>query len=249
MPMRPLVALLACSLIAPAWADKSTSQQLLELQSQVLAQKSRLDALEASSVPRDQLLNLLKDVDAIKEDIARLRGDRDEQGHRLDLLEKRQKDLYLDLDQRLTEQARAIAKLAEPPAPPPAPAVDPAQESSSYEAALDLFKARDFAGAIGGFSDFLKAYPASTLAANAQYWIGYSHFALKDYKNALAQQQKLLVLYPDSPKAPDAMLNIASCQIELKQRAAAKKTLAEIVAKYPGSNAAAIAARRANTLK
>jgi tol-pal system protein YbgF len=250
MLKRPLCVLVACCLAAPVWAsDKDLVRQLTELQSQVLAQSTRLNVLEAASVPREQILGLLKEVDALKEDIAQLRGDRDEQAHQLDLLEKRQKDLYLDLDQRMTEQGKALSKLSEPPAPPPAPAVDAGQETSSYEAALDQFKARDFTGAIDGFKGFLKTYPSSTLAANAQYWIGYSHFALKDYKNALAQQQKLLALYPDSPKAADAMLNIASSQIELKQNAAAKKTLSELVAKYPDSTAAKIAAKRVTTLK
>ena len=99
-------------------------------------------------------------------------------------------------------------------------------------------------GAVAGFKGFAKAYPSSSLASNAQYWIGYSYYAMGDYKTAMAQQQKLMVAFPQSVKVPDALLNIARCQEELKQTSSARKTLEEIIAKHGGTNAAAIAAKR-----
>ena len=53
-----------------------------------------------------------------------------------------------------------------------------------------------------------------------------------------------LPTYPDSQKIPDAMLNIASCQIELGDAAGARRTLEDIVAKYPTSEAAGKARQR-----
>jgi tol-pal system protein YbgF len=126
---------------------------------------------------------------------------------------------------------------------------DPLVESKLYEAALNQFRAANYLGAIAGFKGFAKAYPASSLASNAQYWIGYAYYAMGDYRTALAQQQKLLVAYPQSTKVPDALLNIARCQEELKQTSSARKTLEEIIAKHGGTNAAAIAAKRLATLK
>lgn len=126
---------------------------------------------------------------------------------------------------------------------------DPLVESKLYEAALNQFRAANYLGAVAGFKAFAKAYPASSLASNAQYWIGYAYYAMGDYKTALAQQQKLLVAYPQSTKVPDALLNIARCQEELKQTSSARKTLEGIIAKHAGTNAAAIAAKRLATLK
>jgi tol-pal system protein YbgF len=122
-------------------------------------------------------------------------------------------------------------------------------ESKSYEAALNQFKAANYAGSIAGFKNFLKTYPGSSLASNAQYWIGYSYYALKDYKSALSQQQKLIGSYPQSAKVPDALLNMASSQLETDDTGAARKTLEEIVNKHPGTNAAKIAAKRLAALK
>lgn len=147
------------------------------------------------------------------------------------------------------EKTVAEAPSAPVPAAPqrvaePAPQLDPLVESRTYETALNHFRAAEYAAAISGFKGFLKAYPDSALAPNAQYWIGYSHYALKEYKSALAHQQKLVVAYPGSAKVPDALLNVAANQIALDQLEAGMKTLEELVARHPGTNAAKLASRR-----
>ncbi len=254
------------ALAQPAWALFGTtelSNRMQALQQRVDALDARLGKLEAAMQQNQQLLDLLKEVETLKAEIARIRGQDEVRGHQLDTLGKRQNDLYADLDQRIAELARAArpapADEAAPSAVPAAqaaaaptgsaPQPDPSPELRSYDAALALFREANYAGAIAGFGSFLKAHPGSELAANAQYWIGYSYYALKDYKTALAHQQKLIAAYPASPKVPDALFNIAANQISLDNLGGARKTLEEIVAKYPGSQAATLAARRLAALK
>lgn len=250
MKLRVFLLLLA-GLHAPAWAaDKETTRQLTDMQAEARAQDSRISRLEAALQKNEQVFNLLKEVDTLKAEIAKLRGDAEVQTHLIETLEKRQKDLYVDLDNRVTELNKAATAPAAKISATAGPAtVDPTMESNDYEAALNAFKSRDYNQAIAGFKTFLKNYPDSALAPNAQYWIGYSYYALKDYKSALAQQQKLIAVYPASAKVPDALLNIASAQIEMRDKKGAKKTLEEIAAKYPGSTAAALATKRLATLK
>lgn len=264
-----ILASVVFALAQPAWADTA------ELARQVQALDARLGKLEGAMLQNQQLLGLLTEVETLKAEIARLRGQAEVQVHQLDTLGKRQNDLYVDLDQRLTDLAKAakpapVADAVQPAAPAvppgaagapvaaaPAPAVaaaatphpDPQLELRSYEAALGHFREANYAGAIAGFKGFLKVYPDSALASNAQYWIGYSYYALKDYKSALAHQQKLVAAYPASAKVPDAQLNIAASQIALDNIDGARKTLEELVAKYPGTNAANIAARRLAAFK
>jgi tol-pal system protein YbgF len=254
------------ALAQPAWALFGTTElnkQMQAMQQRVDALDVRLGKLETAMQQNQQLLGLLGEVEMLKAEIAKLRGQAEVQMHQMDTLGKRQNDLYADLDQRIAE----LAKAGQPaPAADPAPAVDgappvasvaagdpqqadPLVESRSYEAALKQFREANYAGAIAGFSSFLKAYPASALASNAQYWIGYSYYALKDYKTALAHQQKLVAAYPDSAKVPDALLNIATNQLALEDLGGARKTLEDLVAKHPGTHAATLAARRLATLK
>ena len=260
-----LASVLAFALAQPAWALFGVT----ELGNEVKAMQQRLDALdarlgklEAALQQNEQLLGLLKEVETLKAEIAKLRGQSEVQGHQLDTLGKRQNDLYADLDQRVADLAKAAKATPAEAAPAAAPAAaptaavagtspppDPQLESRSYESALTQFREANYPAAIVGFNGFIKAYPDSALASNAQYWIGYSYYALKDYKTALAHQQKLLVVYPASNKVPDALLNIATSQLALDDTAGARKTLEELVAKHPGTQAATLAARRLSTLK
>lgn len=253
---RVLLLALGLALAQPAWALFGVGEvnaKVEALQKRVDAIDARLVKIEAAVQDKQQILDLLKEVDALKAELARVRGQAEVQAHQLDTLGKRQNDLYADLDQRMGELAKsAQAAAAAPAQTTPADAAvpgDPALESRSYEAALKLFRDANYPAAIAGFGDFLKAYPSSTLAANAQYWIGYSYFVQKDYKASLAHQQKLLATYPSSNKVPDALFNIAASQLALNETAAGRKTLEEIVAKHPGTQAATLAARRLAELK
>ena len=252
--------MLALALAQPAWAADTAelSRQVQALQQLAGSLDARLDKLESAVQQNQNLLGLLQEVETLKAEVAKMRGLTEVQAHQLDTLDKRQNDLYADLDQRLNELAKAakaapVAIAVTPPesstqlslTPPP----DTQAETAAYEAALKLFRESNYTGAIAGFKAFLKTYPDSALAPNAQYWVGYSYYALKDYKTAQAHQQKLVVAYPASPKVPDALLNIATNQIALNKLADARKTLEELVAKYPGTPAAAQASKRLAALK
>ncbi len=278
MALRQLLSfacVLALMLVRPAWAANTDelARQLQAMQQIVGSLDARLAKLESVAQQNQPLLGMLQEVEALKSELAKLRGQAEVQVHQIDTLGKRQNDLYVDLDQRVTDLAKSLkpasasgagapeaapplpapaAVAASPPGPvaaPSAPQLDPTMESRSYEASLDLFRGANYAGAIAGFKGFLKAYPDSTLASNAQYWIGYSYFALKDYKSALTHQQKLVAVYPTSAKVPDALLNIASSMIELDDLTGARKVLEALVAKHPGTHAANLASRRLSALK
>jgi tol-pal system protein YbgF len=232
--------------------------------------KARVDALEQSLSQRLErieskdaaLVDMFRDVEQIKAEIARLRGQYEVISYELEQAQKRQRDLYLDLDSRLRKVeggpgAAAAADTASPgtagpgaaSSTPGTPAAvgrpgDPAQEQRSYDAALDQFKSGGYAAAIASFQAFVKNYPKSPLAASALYWVGNAQFAQRDFRGAIATQRQLLATYPDSQKVPDALLNVASSQVELGDNAAAKRTLEEIVAKYPTSEAAGKARQR-----
>ena len=196
------------------------------------AAEERLARLETQA--QDRAIDIARQIDELKQDLARLRGQIEVQGHQIETLDRRQKDLYVDLDARL-RKLEASAKAQEKPAVAPA---DPVAEGKAYEAALNEFKLNHYQASIAAFQGFLAAYPNSQQLSSAQYWIGNAYYALRDYKMAIAAQQKLLATWPDSAKAPDAMLNIASCQAELGQTRMARETLQALMKKYPGTPAA-----------
>lgn len=253
---------------AGLFSDDEAHRKIDELQKQTTQQTQGMEARMAkmeSQLTGQGMVELLNQLEALKADLNKLRGQMEVQTHELETTQKRQKDLYADLDARLRNLERpgsanaAVAAPAAKQATSPAtgekavvaqPTADQAEESRAYDAALNQFKVGNYQGAIAGFQNFLKSYPTSGSAPSAQYWIGNSYFAQRDFKAALEAQRKLLATYPNSQKVPDAMLNMASSQTELKDTAGARKTLEELVAKYPVSGAAELAQKRlANSKK
>jgi tol-pal system protein YbgF len=235
---------------AGLFSDDEAHKKIEALQKQVQAMEERVAQMENAA--KAQGVGLLTQMEALKSDLAALRGQVEVHTHDIETTQKRQRDLYVDLDSRLRKlervggaaegQAEPTKSEASQPAAAAAEAVG--DETKAYDAALALFKAGNYQGAITGFRDFANAHPNSNLAPSAYYWIGNSYFNLRDYKNAIANQQKLVSAYPSSPKVPDALLNIASCQQGLGEASAARKTLENIVAKFPLSNAAELAKKR-----
>jgi tol-pal system protein YbgF len=234
---------------------EATNQRLAQMQRQL---DERIAALE-TQLKAQGLVDLLNSVEQMRGEIAKMRGQLEVITYELDQAGKRQRDLYVDIDTRLRKLETAAA--APPSAPaasaagpsgtlpptsgaPPAVAADASGEQRAYDAALDLFKAGNFAGAATAFAAFVKGYPRSPLAPSAQYWLGNAQFAQRDYRAAIASQRLLLTSYPDSQKVPDAMLNIASSQFELGDGAASRRTLEELIAKHPQSEAATKARQR-----
>lgn len=234
------------------------TQDNQKLQQEVKALEERVGKLDAQ-LRSQGLLDLVQQVETLKAELAKVRGQGEVNAHAVETAEKRQRDLYVDLDNRMRKLERVGDTPTTTASPPTTAAATPASSASgladsaaenrAYESAFNLFKIGNYQAAIAGFQNFLKTYPASPLAANAQYWIGNSYSALRDYKSAIANQQKLLSLYPASPKVPDAMLNMASSQADLGDKDTARKTLEEIIAKHSASQAADSARKRLANLK
>lgn len=199
--------------------------------------KKQVERLEAQTADRRAVQELAGTLDQLRQDIARLRGQIEELAYKIENLDKRQKDLYVDLDARL-RKLEAVEKEKEKAAQ--AAAV----EQQAYDAALNQFKAGNYGSSIQAFQAFMQQYPQSKLAPSAQYWVGNAHYAMRDYKAAVAAQQKVIDTWPTDPKAADAMLNLASSQAELGDLNASRITLRALVQKYPNAPAAEQARQR-----
>ncbi len=219
-------------------ARKAVAALGVQLEANQKAVEERLAKIEMQVQNRS--IDLAGQIDELKQNMARLRGQIEVQAHQIETLDRRQKDLYVDLDARL-RKLEASAKEQEKQA---AEATDAAAEGKAYEAALNQFKLGNYQASVAAFQSFLATFPDSQQVSSAQYWIGNAYYALRDYKTAIAAQQKLLESWPDSAKAPDALLNIASCQAEMGQTRTARETLKDLLKKYPGTPAADQAKQR-----
>lgn len=254
-----LLAGLAMTGTASAGPAEDALAQAAELRRTVVVQDERIARLE-TQLQNQGLLNLLNQVEALKAEVARLRGGQEEQTYKLENADKRTRDLFADLDGRLKELASRpsappadavrlqVAQSLVTPAQPPAP-IDSESEARAYETAQSQVKAGKYKEAVASFQAFLKQYPSGALAANAMYWTGFSHVGLSDFKGASASYQRLLKEFPNSSKVPDALLSLARTQVQMNEPDAARATLEQLVAKHPQSKAAENGKKLLATLK
>ncbi len=235
---------------AALFDDEEARRQIFQLKNQVEARQKaieeRLSAIDArlgqlDSSGQNRVVDLAQLIESLKQDVAKLRGLIEVLANQTETLERRQKDLYVDLDNRLRRLEQTQSQLQDKLSQGERSA---AAEKQAYETALNQFKLGNYQLAITSFQNFMTNFSSSELVPSAQYWIGNAYYAMRDYKSAIAAQQKVVRLWPENSKAPDALLNIASSQSELGESPAARETLRALVKRYPSSPAAEQAKQR-----
>lgn len=255
-------ALLICLLAVGANASAVSKGEL----------ETRITQLERKLDSRS-LVGLLEQVSNLQNEVQQLRGDIEVQTHSMESLQKRQRDLYLDIDRRLHRleaggvQQPAAGNGGGVPAPvAPAPeatgaaalsagtasaaaALNPADQRKDYDRALEQLKEGRYNEASAAFKAFLEKYPGSSYSDNAQYWLGEVFYVTRQFQLALNEFGKVLSSHPDSPKVADAKLKMGYIQYELKDWAKAQELLNQVVKGYPGTTTARLAQERLDRMK
>ncbi|MBD8493653.1 tol-pal system protein YbgF [Pseudomonas syringae] len=204
---------------------------------------------------------LFLQLQQMQEEIARLRGIVEVQQNDIQRIKQEALERYQELDQRIVSGAAAANNNSQPagnavnaggtpvaPVSNAAPAAgteppDPAKEKLYYEAAFDLVKAKDFDKASQAFAAFLRKYPNSGYAGNAQYWLGEVNLAKGDLQGAGQAFAKVSQAYPKHAKVPDSLYKLADVERRLGHTDKVKGILQQVVAQYPGTSAAQLAQR------
>lgn len=117
-------------------------------------------------------------------------------------------------------------------------------EDDAYLAAKKAYDKGDFNAAREGFDNFLKQYPKSKNADNAQFWIGEIYYREKWYEKAILEYQKVIETYPKGNKVQASLLKQGFAFFNLGDKANARLILSELIKKYPKSNEAKIAEQK-----
>ena len=219
----------------------------------------------AASAPASAQGMLFNQLQQMQEQIARQQGVIEVLQNDVARMKQENLERYQDLDRRIGSGAAPAATpdnsstggdlnaagaaagagagaAAQPPAASSEPG-DPAKEKLYYDAAFDLIKAKDFDKASQAFSAFLRKYPNSQYAGNAQYWLGEVNLAKGDLQGAGQAFAKVSQLYPKHAKVPDSLYKLADVERRLGHADRVKGILQQVVAQYPGTSAAQLAQR------
>ena len=238
--------------------DNPTQLKLQELD-------ERVALLERAN---QNLVDMAQKLDTAQADMRTLRGRIEELENANEALRKQQRDLYADLDKRVTAASAGGAvgggvgggsvgsygngAVGGSPGSVGAgvgagaggAAAGAGGEQGAYSAAFDALKASNYPAAIGGFRSFLSQYPTSPLAENAQYWMGEAFYVTRDYEQAATAFRPVGERWPSSRKGADALVKLGFSQFELKRYAEARATLSDVTRRFPDSDAARLATER-----
>ena len=223
------------------------NKDIERLQVQVAALQSQLSSMER--VAEDTLRELKRLNESLAEQNAFLR--KSVQDRRLQ--DEAITTSLREMDERMseiTEQLQGLhaAREAAPPAaavvipgevnpPPPASTPTPPAPRELYSQAYADYARGNFDLAIQEYEEYLRAYPETDLADNAQYWIGECLYSKQKYEEALAAWDELFRRYPGSDKLPDARYKKGTALERLGRRSQALIEYRAVANRYPNSEA------------
>jgi TolA-binding protein len=133
------------------------------------------------------------------------------------------------------------------------PAAPGSQASDLYQTAYIDFTRGHYNLAVAAFREYLRLYPNTALAENAQYWIGESHFSLaraheargesdravQELERAVQEFRKVVIAYPRGDRVPAALYKEALALAALGQTQLAEARLQFLLDQFPGREEAA----------
>ena len=231
------------------------NKEIERLQVQVAALQSQLTAMER--VAEDTLRELKRLNESLAEQNAFLRKS---------VPDRRLQDEAItaslrEMDERMSDIAEQIQGLraareaappvavvppgeAEPAPRPPAPT--PPAPRELYSQAYADYARGNFDLAIQEYEEYLRAYPETDLADNAQYWIGECLYSKQKYEEALLAWDELFRRYPGSDKLPDARYKKGTALERLGRRSQALIEYRAVASRYPNSEAGRKAREKLN---
>lgn len=258
--MRTVVILFGCALMAtPAF---SVSKEIVQLQTQVQALQDQMMQMRQSFDERMGVMknlveqstdNVNKVSSAVNELNQTIQKSHQDEGGRADQLSGQIQALHDSVDElkarvaKMTQQLDSIQNaqqniITTPGMGTPAGAVGPTgavnqapPAQSLYDSALRDYNGGNYQLASQEFADYLKYYPDTDLAGNAQFYLGDVAYRQGNFEEAVKAYDTVIERYPDGNKAAAAQLKKGYAFLELGNRQAGVRELNALITRYPRS--------------
>ena len=217
---------------ASRWQVEGLKKELEQSNQRLAERIAQLDSL---------LREQMELTNRLRADLASTLGGMDE---RMGIVESKLEDLghrFPELYQKIDLVKQQVSKKDTGQASDTGKALINVDPKQLYDAAyLDLTKGK-YDLAITGFSNYLKYFPETELADNAQYWLGECYYAKKNYTRAAIEFHKVLENYATGDKVPSALYKLGLSLLELKSVDQANKYFEELINNYPNTQEAKLA--------
>ena len=248
-----LLGIAGCTSLAPA--DDPMYLRVTDMEARLIRIERVLE--------NESIIQLAGQIDALRNETQLLRGEIETLQFGMDNATERQLTLYNDVDarlqdleanqsqtvERLSETVRQVEQTQQQVADVTAPPIPIGSDQDNYNAGFDLIQSRQYGDAAVAFQSFLRTFPDSPLADNAQYWLAETFYVQRQFADALPQFQRVLDDFPQSAKLPVALLKIGYTHYELKQWDLARAALTQVQEQYPDTTLARLAGSRLRSMK
>jgi tol-pal system protein YbgF len=197
--------------------------------------------------------NVQSQLDLMQDEVNELRGVLETHNYKLDQILQRQRELYLEIDNRIeaafsdNDDANSVA--ANVGADNNSNYVLAAGENEAYDKAINLIlRDKKYDEAIPQFESFLSRFPDSQYAPNAHYWLGQLLFNKQELAKAESHFISVMSGFPDSNKRPDAILKLGEIAQRNSNLSKARELFEQVISEYPDSSVRGIADTRLRSL-
>lgn len=222
---------------AGLFTDDEAHKKISDMQQQNAQQQNKLETRFAGleSTQRAQGMEMLSQLEVLKSELGKLRGQLEVQAHDIENLQKRQRDLYVDVDTRLRQlESAAAAAAAAAAAPVEESPPKPGKDSKSGKDKKSSAKANAAPAAVPAAVPVQTAETDPALEAKT-YDAAFNLFRSGNYQGALTAFQAFNQAYPKSPLAASAQYWIGNSHFNLKDFKSAISSQQELISQYPKS--------------
>jgi len=236
--LRAVALGLALSALPPAahagmFDDEEARKQILQLRGQMADTQRALDQrvaeLEAQAKNRS-IIDLFNQVETLKTEFARLRGQIELLQNEMENTQKRQRDLYVDLDGRMRKlEAASAAAAAAAAATPPIASMSPGSAGGPPVSPPEASRGSPPAVLVA------PPTPVDPVAEQRAYDQGLEHFRAGRFAEAVTAFQIFNRTFPRSTLVPSAQYWIGNSLYATRDFRGAIAAQRQLIAQYPDS--------------
>ena len=240
-----LMLFMSCNVsYAALFGDDEAREQIRALRQQINEMEARIAKME-QALNSQALLQLYTQVETLGMEFGKLNGQIEMLSNDNSLLQKRQRDFYIDLDNRLRDieqpNKRTPATHTSPKSSPQSMVTPPAHEpiaSPSADVMSEYAPAEEKIAAVQSDSGAVlsnELLPPGS-AENDAYKEAFDFFKNGDYASAIAQFESFLENFPQSNLAPGAAYWIGNARYAMRDYQLAIEAQQRLIKKYPDSS-------------
>lgn len=199
------------------------------------------------------LFNLFQQIQQLQQEVRNLHGQVDTLKYQLKQNEQGQRDLYQNLDKRLSKLEGGGADNGQGgngnAGNDDGSNADVSSDvQAAYMDGFNKLKNGQYGAAVTSFKSFVSQNPETSLTDNAWYWLGEAYYVQQNLSESQKAFETVVNRFANSAKVPASLYKIALIQTSQNKNDNAKATLQRIISQYPNSDSAGLAKQKLQSL-